>query len=215
MFCLSRDQLYRLDHLEPGEDRVITSLLRNYGGLFVDYGFIDEAFIAHETGLTKPIVYQTLKQLAMKHIIRFIPQKHTPYIRYMQRREDSEYLMFPPAVYDDLKCRYIDRIQAMIAYLQTADQCRSRQLLRYFGEEESHDCKQCDVCLDTTHNQAQESARSAEAQAILDLLSDGKPHHITELRDIQLPSDLLNAALDYLFKEEYIRQEDGFITTVD
>ena len=42
MFCLSRDQLYRLDHLEPGEDRVITSLLRNYGGLFVDYGFIDD-----------------------------------------------------------------------------------------------------------------------------------------------------------------------------
>ena len=54
----------------------------------------------------------------------------------------------------------------------------------------------------------------AKAQAILDLLSDGKPHHITELRDIQLPTDSLNAALEYLLKEEYIHQEDGFIASV-
>ena len=109
--------------------------------------FIDEAFIAHETGLTKPQVYMTLKGLSQRNIIRFIPQKHTPYIRYMQRREDSEHLMFPPAVYDDLKQRYSDRIHAMIDYVQTANQCRSRQLLRYFGEQNSHDCGQCDVCL--------------------------------------------------------------------
>ena len=32
----------------------------------------------------------------------------------------------------------ISGIIAMIAYLQTADQCRSRQLLRYFGEENDH-----------------------------------------------------------------------------
>jgi ATP-dependent DNA helicase RecQ len=211
MFCLSRDQLYRLDHLEPDEDRIITSLLRNYGGLFVDYGFIDEAFIAHETGLTKPVVYQTLKQLAMKHIIRFIPQKHTPYIRYMQRREDSEYLMFPPAVYDDLKCRYIDRIQAMIAYLQTANQCRSRQLLRYFGEENDHDCGQCDVCL--SYNQGLTNPQKVDdaQQLILDLLADGQRHHVTQLRQLPLPYEQIEAALDYLLMEEYVYVECGFL----
>ena len=211
MFCLSRDQLYRIDHLEPDEDRIITSLLRNYGGLFIDYGFIDEALIAHETGLTKPVVYQTLKQLAMKHIIRFIPQKHTPYIRYMQRREDSEYLMFPPAVYDDLKRRYTDRIQAMIAYLQTSDQCRSRQLLRYFGEENDHDCGQCDVCLSYNHNLTTAQKVDDAQQLILNLLADGQRHHVTQLRQLPLPYEQIEAALDHLLMEEYVYADCGFL----
>ena len=55
---------------------------------------------------------------------------------------------------------------------------------------------------------------TAEAHAILELLADKKPHHITELRDIQLPTDKLNVALEYLLAEERIHQEDGFLSSV-
>ena len=34
----------------------------------------------------------------------------------------------------------------MLDYASEADECRSRFLLRYFGQEESADCGQCDVC---------------------------------------------------------------------
>ena len=212
MFCLTRDQLYRLNQVSADEDRVITALLRNYGGLFVDYGFIDEAFIAHETGLTKPLVYMTLKGLAQRSIIRFIPQKHTPYVRYMQRREDSENLMFPPAVYDDLKQRYTDRIHAMIDYVETDDQCRSRQLLRYFGEQNDHDCGQCDVCLSYSKTLTNEQKREEAQQHILDLLADRQPHHVTQLRSIPLPYEQIDAALEYLMLEEFVYMDSGYLT---
>ena len=212
MFCLSRDQLYRLSQVSPTEDLVITALLRNYGGLFVDYGFIDEAFIAHETGLTKPIVYQTLKGLAEKHIIRFIPQKNTPLIRYLQRREDSEHIMLTPAVYDDLKKRYTERIQAIISYVQTDDECRSRQLLRYFGEKNDNDCGQCDVCLSYSHTLTNKQKREEAQQHILSILADGQPHHVTQLRSIPLPYEQIDAALEYLMLEEDIYMEDGYLT---
>ena len=214
MFTVSRNDLYRLENNTPNEDKVITALLRNYGGLFVDYNFIDESFIASQCGIQPQQVYLTLKSLSQKHILHFIPQKKTPYVRYLQRREDIEHIQIMPSVYEERKEQFRQRIHAMIDYATDDAVCRSRQLLRYFGEEESHDCKQCDVCLDKPHHLAQEPAMSAEAQAILDLLSDGKPHHITELRDIQLPTDSLNAALEYLFKEEYIHQEDGFIASI-
>ena len=212
MFCLTRDQLYRLNQVSADEERVITALLRNYGGLFVDYGFIDEAFIAHETGLTKPLVYMTLKGLAQRSIIRFIPQKHTPYVRYMQRREDSEHLMIPPAVYDDLKQRYTDRIHAMIDYVETDDQCRSRQLLRYFGEQNDHDCGQCDVCLSYSHTLTSEQKREEAQQRILDLLADHQPHHVTQLRSIPLPYEQIDAALEYLMLEEFVYMDSGYLT---
>jgi ATP-dependent DNA helicase RecQ len=68
------------------------------------------------------------------------------------------------------------------------------------------------VCLSHPHDQANENISSPEAHAILELLADGKPHHITELRDLQLPTEQLNVALEYLLREEYIFQEDGFLS---
>ena len=210
-FCLSRDQLYRLEQAEPTEERIITTLLRNYGGLFVDYSYIDEALIAHETGLTKPQVYMILKTLAQKHIIHFIPQKRTPYVRYMQRREDAEHLMFTADVYDSLRQRYADRIQAMLAYVQTNDQCRSRQLLRYFGEENGHDCGQCDVCLSYKKTLTTGQKVADARQQILTLLADRQHHHVTQLRQIPLPYEQIEAALEDLLMEEQVYLEDGYL----
>ncbi len=210
-FCLSRDQLYRLEQAEPTEERIITTLLRNYGGLFVDYSYIDEALIAHETGLTKPQVYMILKTLAQKHIIHFIPQKRTPYVRYMQRREDAEHLVFTADVYDSLRQRYADRIQAMLAYVQTNDQCRSRQLLRYFGEENGHDCGQCDVCLSYKKTLTTGQKVADARQQILTLLADRQRHHVTQLRQIPLPYEQIEAALEDLLMEEQVYLEDGYL----
>ena len=212
MFILNRDQLYRLHQVEPDEERLITALLRNYGGLFVDYSFIDETLLAHETGLTRPQVYMILKGLAQKRIIAFVPQKHTPYIRYMQRREDSEHLMFPPIVYDTLKERYANRIHAMIDYVQTTNICRSRQLLRYFGERNSHDCGQCDVCMAYNHTLTNDDKVREAQELIMQLLADDKNHHITQLRQIPLPYEQIEAALEQLLLEEQLYMEDGYLT---
>lgn len=210
-FILERDELDRLRSLSPSEDGVVTALLRSYGGLFVDYGFIDEALIASEAGLQKPVVYQVLKRLAEKHIISFIPQKRTPYVRYLQRREDSEFLLFPPAIYEDLKTRYEQRIQAIISYAKTSNQCRSRQLLRYFGEENGHDCGLCDVCLSERHAFTSQESMAAAKEQILSLFADGKPVHVTKLRSINLPYEQIDAALEYLLREELLFQQDGFL----
>ncbi len=212
MFTVGRNDLYRLESNSPNEEKVITALLRNYGGLFVDYNFIDESFIASQCDLKPQQVYLILKSLSEKHVLHFIPQKKTPYVRYLQRREDIEHIHIPPVVYEDRKEQFRQRIHAMIEYATTDNICRSRQLLRYFGETESHDCRQCDVCLSDDHEKVEEPAMTAEAHAILELLGDGKEHHITELRDIQLPTEQLNVALEYLLAEEYIHQQDGFIS---
>ena len=213
MFTISRNELYRLENSTPNEEKVITALLRNYGGLFVDYNFIDESFIASQCDLQPQQLYMILKNLSEKHILHFIPQKKTPYVRYLQRREDTEHVQLPPVVYEERKTQFRERIYAIIAYATNDHVCRSRQLLRYFGEEDSHDCRQCDVCLSHPHDQVSEPVKTPEAHAILELLADGKPHHITELRDIQLPTEPLNVALEYLLREEYIFQEDGFLTS--
>lgn len=212
MFTINRNELYRLENTTPNEEKVITALLRNYGGLFTDYNYIDEAFIASQCGLQTHQLYMILKGLGQRHILHFIPQKKTPYIRYTQRREDKEQIQLMPVVYEERKQQFRERIHAMTRYAASDDICRSRYLLRYFGEANDHDCHQCDVCLShRSEGMVSEPALNEAMSKILELVSDGKPHPITELRDIQLPTAELDAALDYLLKEELIRQEDGSI----
>ena len=214
MFTVSRNDLYRLENNTPTEEKVITTLLRNYGGLFTDYNYIDEAFLASQCGLQPHQVYMVLKSLSQRHILHFIPQKKTPYIRYTQRREDKEHIQLMPDVYEKRKQQYIERIHAMVNYADCDHICRSRYLLRYFGEDNDHDCRQCDVCLShRPQGIVSEPSFNTAMEQIITLLEDGKPHPITDLRDIQLPTAELDAALDYLLKEEYIRQEDGFIVS--
>ena len=213
IFTIGRNDLYRLENTTPNEEKIITALLRNYGGLFTDYNYIDESFIASQTQLEPHQVYMTLKGLSQRHILHFIPQKKTPYIRYTQRREDMEHIMLPPAVYEERKKQYEERIHAVIKYATNDQVCRSRQLLRYFGEDDSHDCHLCDVCLAHRPEGKVTEARFTNAmEQILARLDDGKPHPITDLRDIQLPTDELDAALEYLLQEELIRQDDGLLT---
>ena len=210
MFTISRGELYKLENNSPNEDKIITTLLRNYGGLFSDCHYIDEGFLASQTALEPQQVYQTLKGLGQRHILHFIPQKKTPYIRYTQRREDKEYLQFTPAIYEERLDQFRQRIQAVIQYATDDQVCRSRQLLRYFGETDSHDCGLCDVCLSHRKGGIVSEPRMNTAQEkILEMLADGKPHPITDLRSIQLPTDELDAALSYLLQEEYILQEDS------
>ena len=211
MFTVSRDTLYRLENNSKNEDKVIVTLLRNYGGLFSDYNFIDESLIAMQTGLKSHEVYLTLKLLAAKHIIKFIPRKKTPYIRYTQRRENTEHLMFPKEVYEERKRQFTERINAMIEYAAADDTCRSRMLLEYFGEHTDHDCDSCDVCMEHRKENNYGDA-TAETQAeIMAMLSDMKPHPITELNTIKRPYEQIDTALTYLINEEKIYRMDGMI----
>ena len=205
-FIVTRDDLYRLRGDTPNEEKVIVALLRNYGGLFADYGFVDESMIAHQCGLKPNDVYQTLKLLSEKHVIQFIPRKQVPYVRYLQRREDSEHVMLPPAVYEERLAQYQERIEAMLHYAKDDSKCRSRQLLEYFGEKNVRDCGMCDVC----HNASKADIQQVQQQ-ILRLLADRKQHHLTELYRLQLPKEELDQALAYLMKEEYIIQQDGYL----
>ena len=211
-FCLERDDLYRLRDNPPQEDAVIVALLRNYTGLFNDYSYIDEAFLAQQTGLTRPQLYLVLKELDRRRIVDYIPQKKTSFIRYTQRREDSDQLLFPRTIYEDLKQRYSERIEKMIDYAVTDNQCRSRMLLRYFGENSRNECGHCDVCIDRQKEETNKECVKKATQAILELLADHQPHHLSVLHTIAMPYPSVEMALQALINEEVIIDDDGMLS---
>ena len=192
---LKRNELDRLNELTPQEDSVITTLLRSYGGLFTDYEYIDESIVSTFSGLSQHETYQTMKSLSMRHIIHFIPQRKTPFITFVQDR--AEFINLPANIYDDRKMEFIKRIESVIAYASDDYICRSRQLLRYFGESIKNDCNQCDVCKKSKHDDTAEDK-------IIQLLDDYEWHQLTDIMKIDASSPDLDRAIKHLVQEEII-----------
>ena len=205
MFTLSRQELDTLHQLSPTEEKIITAMLRLYGGLFVDYVYIEESMVAHQSGVPASIVYDTLKSLRQRHILDFIPQRSTPLITYSQSREDGKDVVIPTSVYEERLKQYVRRIECMIEYATESDECRSTFLLRYFGEKGARPCGHCDVCADD------EPDTEDAAGQMLRLLADGEQHTLAEVSALNIPRAEVEQALTHLLHEERVRQDGDLL----
>lgn len=128
-----------------------------------------------------------------------------PLLTYTRDRVLPEDIVISKTVYEERKAQFEKRIESIINYAENDTVCRSRQLLRYFGETHTEDCQQCDVCL--AHQKTPQSYKNAFNQAlkaIKEMLADGEKHSITELNKITLNQDAKDEALEYLVNEEVI-----------
>lgn len=211
MFTITKEELYRIREQSEDTEKLLRILLRSYTGLFTDYAYISEDNLATRSGLSKQQIYETLLSLSRQHILHYIPAKKTPYIIYTRERQETERVYLSKEVYEDRKESYVQRINAMIEYAESENRCRSRMLLRYFGEKSEHNCGQCDICL----QQHQSGLKSGEFEAIsqqLQALLKANPLSLQEIKDkMQVPENQLMKVVSYLVSEEIIRQENGYL----
>lgn len=211
MFTITKEELYRIREQSEDTEKLLRILLRTYTGLFTDYAYISEDNLSTRSGLSKQQIYETLLSLSRQHILHYIPAKKTPYIIYTRERQETERVYLSKEVYEDRKESYVQRINAMIEYAESENRCRSRMLLRYFGEKNEHNCGQCDVCL----QQHQSGLKSGEFEAIsqqLQALLKENPLSLQEIKGkMQVPENHLIKVVSYLVSEEIIRQENGYL----
>ena len=211
MFTITKEELYRIREQSEDTEKLLHILLRSYTGLFTDYAYISEDNLSTRSGLSKQQIYETLLSLSRQHILHYIPAKKTPYIIYTRERQETERVYLTKEVYEDRKESYVQRINAMIEYAESENRCRSRMLLRYFGEKNEHNCGQCDVCL----QQHQSGLKSGEFEAIsqqLQALLKENPLSLQEIKDkMQVTENHLMKVVSYLVSEEIIRQENGYL----
>jgi ATP-dependent DNA helicase RecQ len=212
MFILKRNELYRLDELSNEEDAVVTSVLRNYGGVFVDYVYIELELVARSAGLSADDTYQILKELSHKKILHFIPQRKSPLITYLRDREEVDRILLSPEVYDLRKQQYADRIKSFLLYATNHELCRSRMLLRYFGEKDSHNCEICDVCID---KRTKKSIFYEEEMVVIRVLSDNKKHAIDEFFSTEPHEQGMEQAIELLVKQGKVIRDGSYLLLKD
>ena len=147
MFCVSRDDLYKIRVARDDLDHFIRTLLRLYEGVFNDFRPIDEGEIARWSGYTPEHVRELLKRLWRMRVLRYIPANRSPILFFNEERLPVGDLYIAPETYLRRKELVRERFEQMRAYAADTETCRSAFLERYFGEKEPRDCGVCDCCL--------------------------------------------------------------------
>ena len=212
IFLVRRDELYHLDGLEPEYESLLQAVLRSYGGVFSDYITIDETLLGKQTGLSRDMVYRGLIALGKRRIISYIPYKKTPYIRFAQKRVETERILISREIYENRKEKYEARIQAMIDYATRDDLCRSRMLLAYFGETSEENCLACDVCLKKNSAGISQGLAENVERRITVLLREQKEVPVHDIDFPGISRETVGQVLHQMVQEEKLLLDDGMIS---
>lgn len=143
---VDRKSLYDVELADQGQANVLEALMRSYTGIFSFLQQIDEEYVARRAGQTVPQLRQSLYGLSLAHVISYVPTDHSDVVVLHHDRLRPGNVNLMPSRYAMLRESYHSRSEAMLEYVSETSECRSRYLLRYFGQTETTDCGTCDVC---------------------------------------------------------------------
>ena len=181
--------------LEP----MVKFILRTSEGVFDDFVPIDEQAIAPRLKISTEQVIEQLHELNRLCIFSYQARKNKPQIIYLQNRVKKNELRLDSAFIAKRKDDFEKRLLAMRTYVTETSVCRTRLLVKYFGEQNTEKCDICDVC-------AAQRKSGLTAEDFSKIVTDIKVKlEITPLAVEQLnrqlsvsQANLLNV-LDYLF----------------
>ncbi len=204
MFCVSRDELYRIRVGRNELDHIIRTILRIYDGVFTEFRPINEQVIAAASGYTVERVKELLKRMWQIRIIRYIPSNSSPILFLNEERLPTKDLYISPDTYLHRKNLMAERFENMRLYASNDSECRSVVLQSYFGDTQAKECGNCDVCLAQRRRNKEQGEQLS--QSIISLLRE-QSLTVRELcREIKTDPEKVAAQVDKM-------KEEGKIST--
>ncbi len=172
MFLVKQADLYAFQVANAALDAIIKTILRLYGGeLFVNFSMISEQNIARQLRTDVPSVVKQLHYLHQAQLVAYSPQKDKPQLTFMTPRYKADELPIDTQTLAAFKQRDLEKVQAVTAYVQHTQRCRTQLLLEYFDEQTDKTCGVCDNCLKKKKND--KNIPTSYAIAIKDCLQVG------------------------------------------
>jgi len=200
-----RYQLESLASTHPELDTICKTLLRSYQGIYERPTGITEKQVAFLAKKDPAQVSAALVQLQKMGYIIYQPRKENPQLYFPIHRIKTDDLSLNNERYAARKKQLDKSINNMLFYASEQQQCRSKIIGTYFGDEALPDCGVCDNCLAKKQASLSPEAFTALQAHVLQLLKV-RPLSINALLQ-QLSSvdkEKARRVIDYLQAEEKI-----------
>ncbi len=149
-FVIPSKEVIRYISLNPSDEEIILAILRTYPGVYDMPTAFNVSLIAKKSGADENKTLSLLQKLKEKEVIDYTAKNNDATITFNEIREDertinrvSKYL----EAQNELKSK---QLKAVLYYIKEATTCKSKLLLRYFGETINYDCGICSHCIAKT-----------------------------------------------------------------
>ena len=148
-FLVSNNQIFDYINNNPPKSSLINLILRSYGGIFEHYTIINEYALSKKLNCSKKEIVQQLNTLHSNGIVNYSHENTNSKLSFLVNRDDNYTINSISKNIEQQNNLKLEKLTAVISYIQNTKTCRNIQLLSYFNETIAEVCGTCDVCKST------------------------------------------------------------------
>lgn len=212
----SNNQLKYYLETNPQVGEILKPILRTYGGVFETMTEISLELVKSKSGFDTMQAVRLLTQVKNEGIINFEHSEHDSSITFLEPREDDSTInKLAPYIKQQQQTKN-SKINSVLRFIRNDSQCRSNQLLEYFGEQNSKPCGHCSVCISTPDTLTKELAKRIYYE-LVGLLETGpqssrslteqlsfKDEHILEVIQLLVEREALTSPSPNMYKLKHL-----------
>ncbi|WP_296317664.1 RecQ family ATP-dependent DNA helicase [Winogradskyella sp. UBA3174] len=145
-FVISNAALFQYLETHIDLNVLVKVLLRTYGGIFDYETKVNLSLVIQKSNFSEKQVIEKLQYLEKDGIISLQMANTDSEITFLKPREDDITINPIAKIIEQQHQLKHDQIEAVLSYTKNDTECRSQQLLKYFGERTKAKCGICSVC---------------------------------------------------------------------
>lgn len=201
-FLLDSREMLRYLSLNPADEPILTTILRNYSGVYDVDTPINASLIAKKANTSEDEIITALKRMQQKEACHLKTQSNDSILTFNEVREDELTINRVTKFLQQQNELKTKQFASVVHYVSDTSQCKSRLLLAYFGEINSSDCGNCSVCI---QKKKMPKSPVENAQLILKLLQNSTLTSREIENSLELTAEETIFALRILLENNKIR----------
>ena len=201
-FILESKEVIRYISLNSADEEIILAFLRTYSGIYDMPTAVNLSLIARKSQVEETKVEETLARLKEKGVVDYIAKHNDALLTFNEVREDERTINRVVKYLEAQNELKKQKLQEVLRYVKTTDQCKSRMILAYFGEKNTVNCGICSFC-------SAVKQKTTTTISIRDLILESlteKPLSSRELfKSLPYSEQVLILALKELLEDEKIK----------
>ncbi|TYP75108.1 RecQ family ATP-dependent DNA helicase [Aquimarina intermedia] len=146
---------------------IIKGILRTYGGIFDDETPINIPLLASKLAMDETLIINTLTTLQDEGLLTFTYAQSDAEIIFLVPREDELTINRIRHHIKEYTQSKVEKVAAMVSFIKNTSQCRSQQLLEYFGEKKPDECEICSYCYTNQQNKTSFDTKAIQHQIVV------------------------------------------------
>ena len=145
------------------------TILRLYGGIFEVPTAVNLEYVVKKTGRSMSEVISVLEKLKADGAAEVLLRINDATLTFIQPREDDRTINVVSKRINELNQKKAAQVASVIRYIENETDCKSLQLVRYFGEDTATACGVCSVCASEASVASSEEIKLISASILIAL----------------------------------------------